>query len=247
MLELRHITKTYAGPQGRVKALQDLSLSVGAGEFVAVRGPSGCGKTTLLLAAGGLLRPDAGEVLVNGENLYRLPAEARARFRAATIGFVFQQFHLVPYLSVRDNILTPTLAHPFPEARNRAAELLARFGLEHRARHVPAELSTGERQRTALARALLTRPRLLLADEPTGNLDDANGQIVLTCLADFARAGGAVLLVTHDQRAAEVAQRTVELANAASGGRQPPDGQNICHLPLHQPGAYAPGAPGGGP
>jgi putative ABC transport system ATP-binding protein len=217
MLEIHNLSKTYQTTKGPVPVLSDFSLRVDPGEFVAVRGPSGCGKTTLLLAAGGLLRPDEGRVLVNSQDLYRLDAEARARFRAEQIGFVFQQFHLVPYLSLRDNVLTPSLARPLLDARQRAEELLARLGLEGRAHHVPAQASTGERQRTALARALLHRPRLLLADEPTGNLDEASGGIVLNHLAEFARAGGAVLLVTHDARAADFAQRTICLDTAAAG------------------------------
>jgi ABC-type lipoprotein export system ATPase subunit len=214
LLEIRRLSKSYPGPLGTVRALEEISLMVPAGEFVAVQGPSGCGKTTLLLAAGGLLRPDAGNVAVDGTDLYALSDEERARFRALTIGFVFQQFHLVPYLSVLDNVLAPALALITADSRQRAEELIGRFGLSHRLHHVPSELSTGERQRTALARALLNRPRLLLADEPTGNLDQENGQMVLGCLADFARDGGAVLLATHDPRAAEYAQRVVPLEPA---------------------------------
>jgi putative ABC transport system ATP-binding protein len=220
MLSLRQVRKTYQGPKGPVVALADFSLEIGAGEFVAVRGPSGSGKTTLLLVAGGLLHPDSGQAVLDGQDIYRMSREARARLRAQAIGFVFQQFHLVPYLSVLDNVLTPALAQPRPDARARAMELIERFGLAPRMHHVPAELSTGERQRTALARALLNRPRLLLADEPTGNLDDANGDIVLNAFAEFAKAGGAVLLVTHDQRASTFAQRVLQLDKAA-----PPNGK----------------------
>jgi ABC-type lipoprotein export system ATPase subunit len=211
MLEIKTISKTYTGSAGPVRALVSFSLSLQPGEFVAVQGPSGCGKTTLLLAAGGLLRPDSGTVVVEGTDLYTLSSEARARFRAAHLGFVFQQFHLVPYLSVLDNVLCPALAVEVPNARSRAVELIERFGLAGRLHHVPAELSTGERQRTALARALLPRPRLLLADEPTGNLDSDNGAAVLKHLAQFAHAGGAVLLVTHDLRAAEYTDRVCPL------------------------------------
>jgi ABC-type lipoprotein export system ATPase subunit len=209
MLEIHNLCKTYRGLRGTVTALAGLSLRVGAGDFVALRGPSGCGKTTLLLAAGGLLRPDSGTVTVKGQDLYALGDEARARFRATNIGFVFQQFHLVPYLSVLENVLTAGLGVQVADARSRAEALLSRFGLSQRAHHVPAELSTGERQRTALARALLHNPPLLLADEPTGNLDPDNGRVVLQYLAEHARAGGAVLLVTHDPEATVQAQRTI--------------------------------------
>jgi ABC-type lipoprotein export system ATPase subunit len=211
MLEIRDLSKIYRGPAGTLRVLQGLSLEVAAGEFVAVQGRSGCGKTTLLLAAGGLLRPDAGRVLVAGQDLYALPEEARARFRAAHIGFVFQQFHLIPYLSALDNVLAAGLAVKVPDARARAEGLLAALGLAERRRHVPAELSTGERQRTALARALFHRPRLLLADEPTGNLDRDSAEVVLNHLAEFARSGRAVLLVTHDPEAAARAQRVLRL------------------------------------
>ncbi len=211
MLELESVAKTYPGPKGPVRAVAGLTLRVDAGEFVAVRGPSGCGKTTLLLMAGALLRPDSGKVRLNGTDPYALPAEGRSRFRAANVGFVFQQFHLVPYLSVLENVLAPSLAMPDPGARPRATELVERFGLRERIFHVPAQLSTGERQRTAMARALLNRPRALLADEPTGNLDAASGKMVLDAMAEFAASGGAVLLVTHDDRAAKYARRLIEL------------------------------------
>jgi len=205
ILNIHNLTKTY----GAVRAVDDVSLSVGSGEFVAIQGPSGCGKSTLLLAAGGLLRPDTGNVIVDGQDLYTLSPDERARFRAEHIGFVYQQFHLVPYLSVLDNVLVPSLASS--ALRGRAVELVAQFGLADRAHHVPAQLSVGERQRCALARALLNRPKLLLADEPTGNLDRENGQVVLDCLREFAGNGGAVLLVTHDNNAIGVAHRWIRL------------------------------------
>jgi len=215
VLRATNLAKAYAGTGKTVRALEGATFNVAPGELVAVQGPSGCGKTTLLLIAGGLLKPDAGQVLLVGQDPYALSPDARARFRAENIGFVFQQFHLVPYLSVLDNILAPTLARPAENANERATELARRFGLADRQDHTPGELSTGERQRTALARALLHKPQLLLADEPTGNLDEASGKIVLGHLAEFTKAGGAVLLVTHDPRAAEYATRTVRM----EGGR----------------------------
>jgi len=211
VLRVTNLEKAYKGQGKTVRALDAATLQVAPGELVAVQGPSGCGKTTLLLVAAGLLKPDAGQVLVNAQDPYALAPDGRARFRAENMGFVFQQFHLVPYLSALDNILAPTLARPAPDAAERAAHLARHFGLAERQDHLPGELSTGERQRTALARALLHNPRLLLADEPTGNLDEASGKVVLSHLAEFAKAGGAVLLVTHDPRAAEYATRTLRM------------------------------------
>jgi ABC-type lipoprotein export system ATPase subunit len=214
VLVLEGIGKSYPGRTGPVPAVTSLSLAVAAGEFVALQGPSGSGKTTALLCAGGLLRPDTGRVTIDGRDLYALPVEERARLRASAIGFIFQEFHLLPYLSVLENVLVPSLGKRLPEADRRAEELIDRFGLGPRARHLPAELSTGERQRVALARALLNRPRLLLADEPTGNLDPENGRAVLDHLTGFSREGGAVLLVTHDDDAAARAGRRVRLEAA---------------------------------
>ena len=214
MLEIHNLSKYYNGPKGIIRALEDVTIQIRDGEFVAVQGPSGCGKTTLLLAAGGLLAPTEGRIVMNEEHdPYRMSPDERARFRAKNIGFVFQQFHLIPYLTVLENVLAPSLALPKPENRKRAHDLIARFNMTDRIDHVPAELSTGERQRTALARALFNNPKLLLADEPTGNLDDENAVIVLAAFSEFARSGGAVLLVTHDNTIAGLADRVIHLKN----------------------------------
>jgi len=218
ILELRDVQKHFRRLDGVVRAVEGVSLRIGAGEFVAVQGPSGSGKTTLLMAAGVLMQPDSGTVVITGGEPYKLSAEQRAGFRAAHIGFVFQQFHLVHYLNVLDNVLTAALASRVADAKERARELIERFGLASRAGHVPSELSTGERQRVALARALLNRPKLLLADEPTGNLDEENGRLVLDCLAGFAKEGGAVLLVTHDPKAAQVSHRALRMENGRLTG-----------------------------
>jgi putative ABC transport system ATP-binding protein len=215
MLRLENTSKHYAKSGETIHALDSVSLEVAEGEFVVVRGPSGCGKTTVLLTAGGLLAPDGGRVLVAEQDPYALSPEARARLRAEHIGFVFQQFHLIPYLTVIENVLVPSIALPRAGARAQAEELLERFGLKDRTGHLPAELSTGERQRTALARALLNEPRLLLADEPTGNLDPENGLAVCEHIAEFTRAGGAALMVTHDAAAEHLADRVIHLR----GGR----------------------------
>jgi putative ABC transport system ATP-binding protein len=208
LMKIDHISKTYSGDRP-VRALSGVSLEMHAGQFIAIRGPSGCGKSTLLLTAGTLLAPDSGEVSLFGEQPYKMSGDARATFRGQHLGFVFQQFHLVPYLSVLENVIAPTLATDsavptgnLNSARVRACELLDRFGLGDRTDHTPAKLSSGERQRCALARALFNQPKLLLADEPTGNLDPDNATIVLEAMRRFADDGGAVLLVTHDDRAA---------------------------------------------
>jgi len=213
MLEFRNVTRSFDGPEGKVTALEGVSLSVSLGELLAVHGPSGCGKTTLLLTAGALLRPNAGQVSLDGQDPYGLNPEMRSELRARTVGFVFQQFHLIPYLTVRQNILTSSLALPAKEADQRAQELVSRFGLDNRAGHVPAQLSTGERQRTALARALLNQPKIILADEPTGNLDERNADIVFGYLRQYVDEGGCVLLVTHDAKAAAHATSTLQMVD----------------------------------
>jgi len=211
MLEFKGVSKSFAGPDGEVAALRDVSFSMAAGEFLVARGPSGCGKTTLLLVAGALLSPDSGEVQIDGQVPYALPPNRRSALRAAKIGFVFQQFHLIPYLTVTDNILACSVARPRAQACDRARELISRFGLEHRRNHVPAQLSSGECQRTALARALFNEPGLILADEPTGNLDEENTRVVLQYLAEFAEKGGAVLIGSHSKEALRYAHRSFRL------------------------------------
>jgi putative ABC transport system ATP-binding protein len=218
-LHVEDLAKVYDGPEGPVRALGGVSLTVAPGELVVVQGPSGCGKTTLLLSAGGLLRPTSGRVLVDGQDLYALAPGPRAAFRARHVGFVFQQFHLIPYLSVRDNILAPSLAVRGAVERGRVDELVETLGLRDRAAHRPAALSTGERQRVALARAVLNRPEVLLADEPTGNLDPDNAQVVLCFLRSYARGGGTVLLVTHSATSKETADRVVRLRGGTISDR----------------------------
>ena len=211
MLLLERVVKTYSKGTVQVTALAPLDLTVQAGEFVAVQGPSGSGKTTCLLIAGGLLRPDSGKALVDGHDLYAMTRNQLAAFRSKNIGFVFQQYHLIPYLSVLENILAPEAALGQTDGQGRGRALAEQFGLEHRLDHTPGELSSGEKQRTALARALLFQPKILLADEITGNLDQANAQIVLGYLREYANAGGSVLLVTHDREIASQANRIERL------------------------------------
>jgi len=208
MIELVNVSKVYRTDSGEVRALDDVTLSVAPGEFVTVRGPSGSGKSTLLLTIGGMIRPTKGRVLIDDQNVYMMSSRQRARLRADTIGFVFQMFHLVPYLSSLENVLLPTLARP-GAGRQDASALLTRLQLANRLHHRPAQLSTGERQRVALARALLNSPEIILADEPTGNLDPDNARQVMDYLAQFHREGGTVVVVTHDPLADQYAQRTI--------------------------------------
>jgi ABC-type lipoprotein export system ATPase subunit len=211
MIHLEDVSKTYRTADGPVHALSGVTLDVDRGEYVSVRGPSGCGKSTLLMIVGGLGMPTSGRVVVAGQELPAVSAAARARFRAERIGFVFQMFHLLPYLTVLENVAAAALPGGRAGARGRAAELLRKFNLADRLRHRPAELSAGERQRVAIARALINQPQLILADEPTGNLDLDSAAAVLELLADFHRQGGTVLLVTHQEMAAGYAQRNVLL------------------------------------
>ncbi len=192
LLELENVSKTFSCNDHPVRAVEELSLQLDRGQFTAVCGPSGCGKSTLLLICGGLLRPETGTVTLHGHDLLSLSTENRASVRAAHIGFVFQQFHLVPYLNVLDNVsvaslgLRPGSAEDGGSVETRALELIDRFGLRDRIQHLPSELSTGERQRVALARALLNRPKLLLADEPVSNVDPARAEATVDLLCNVA-------------------------------------------------------------
>ncbi len=217
LLSVDNVSKTYQRNGQSVRALEDVTCQLDSGQFVAVCGPSGCGKSTLLFICGGLMRPESGNVVLEDSNLYGLSPDGRATCRAMSIGFVFQQFHLVPYLNVKDNIMAASLAiasqpsASHQDVQRRTDQLLEHFGLVDRAEHVPSQLSTGERQRVALARALLNRPKLLLADEPTGNLDVENSDIVMNHLREFVTEGGSVLLVTHDRSAAERSDRVLRI------------------------------------
>ncbi|OVE81788.1 ABC transporter [bacterium M21] len=210
-IKVEHIQKKFVAAGNNVTAVDDVSFELDSGEFAAVYGPSGCGKSTLLLVLGGLLSPDQGRVVMGDTDIYQMSNTQRAAFRAAHVGFMFQQFYLIPYLSVLDNVLAPMLSTPVANAQDRAKELLERFNLADRMMHVPAKLSVGEQQRVAMARALLTSPNIILADEPTGNLDRRNGEEVLSYLSDFAAGGGSVLMVSHDDRAIEKASIRLEI------------------------------------
>ena len=211
MIQLKNITKKYITENQTILALDEVSLNAEEGEFVVVSGASGSGKTTLLLAAGGLLKPTSGKIIINNVDIYDLTPEQRSVIRANNIGFVFQQYHLIPYLTILENVKVPMLANKSAIPDNEVIELIDSLGLKDRLHHIPSELSAGEKQRTALARALLFNPKILLADEITGNLDPVNIEIVMNCLADFKSSGGTILLVTHDMDVSKKADRVIYL------------------------------------
>ena len=211
MLEFQDISKSYPAPSGEVQALQNVSFSLSSGECLLIKGPSGCGKTTLLLVAGCLLIPGSGRMLVNGNDPAGMHARDMDNLRARTFGFVFQQYHLIPYLTVEENILSPSLATKDRIDPNSLEQLIRKFGLEGRIDHLPHQLSAGEKQRTALARAVFNNPDILLADEPTGNLDEENAGIIYSFLEDYASGGGSVLLVSHDSKAVDYASRILNM------------------------------------
>ncbi|MCI0588295.1 MAG: ABC transporter ATP-binding protein [Planctomycetes bacterium] len=214
VLEARRLVRAFRQGRREVRALDGVDFRLEPGEFAAVVGPSGSGKSTLLHLLGALDVPTEGEVLFEGRSLHAMSDDERARLRRTQIGFVFQFFQLFPTLSALENVEVPLLLDGLspPRARERARALLDRVGLSERGGHRPEELAGGERQRVAIARALAPDPRVLLADEPTGNLDRENGARVLDLLGDLSRGEGrAVLLVTHDERGAARAGRTVRL------------------------------------
>jgi len=213
VLAVENVTKVFEEGRQRVEVLKGITMDVAAGEVVALEGPSGSGKTTLLSILGCLDRPSRGEYLFEGHSVESLGDDELSRLRNRSIGFVFQSFHLIPQLTVAENVETPLLYEGAPpsEWRRRALEALERVSLAHRADHRPSELSGGEAQRTAIARALVTGPRLLLADEPTGNLDTHTGEEIARLLDELHAGGGTVVLVTHNESLARRAERVVRL------------------------------------
>jgi putative ABC transport system ATP-binding protein len=213
ILRCESLTQTYTSGGRELTVLHDVSFVVEPGAFLAIVGPSGSGKSTLLGLLAGLDRPRTGRVVLDGHDLGRLDEDARARLRAEKVGFVFQSFHLIPTLTARENVQVP-LELRGADGRARADELLTRVGLGDRGHHYPAQLSGGEQQRVALARAFSHQPRLLFADEPTGNLDASTGAAVIDLMAEMNRERGTTLvLVTHDPDLARRARRVIRLAN----------------------------------
>ena len=212
VIALHGVTREYAGHAGVVRALADASFTIGSGEWVAITGPSGSGKSTLVNLLGCLDTPTSGKLTIDGEEVHAMSSTELDRFRADKIGFVFQQFHLIPYLSALENVMLAQYFHSMTNAAD-ARAALDRVGLANRADHLPSELSGGEQQRVCIARALINDPPILLADEPTGNLDAANQKIVADILRELHTAGHTIVMVTHDPEMAALAQRKIALSH----------------------------------
>ncbi|MBR1865772.1 MAG: ABC transporter ATP-binding protein [Lachnospiraceae bacterium] len=208
LLELKNVSKIY----GELHALDHVSLNVEKGEWVAIMGPSGSGKSTMMNIIGCMDKPTEGEVLLDGMDLAKESAKSLTTIRRDKIGLIFQQFHLVSYLTALENVMVAQYYHSIPDEKE-AMEALERVGLADRAKHLPSQLSGGEQQRVCVARALINYPEIILADEPTGNLDEANEEIVVELFRKLHEEGTTLIVVTHDPEVAEVAQRTLVLRN----------------------------------
>ncbi len=207
MIGTRKLAKIY---DGKTYALRDVDISINEGEWCSIIGPSGSGKTTLLNMISCLDHPTRGSVLVNGTDVTHMDQKQLTRFRRDNIGLIFQQYHLIPYLSALENVMMAQYYHSIVD-ENDAREALKRVGLGHRLKHIPAHLSGGEQQRVCIARALINEPKILLADEPTGNLDQKNGRIVLDLIRKLHKEGHTIALVTHNPEIAKIGSRTIEL------------------------------------
>ncbi len=213
MIKVENLTKVFHTDEVETHALNGVSMEVGDGEFVAVMGPSGCGKSTLLNILGLLDNPTSGQYWLDGQEVGSLRERERTLFRRGRIGFVFQGFNLIDELNVEENVELPlkALGVPAGERKERVVEILRKLKMSHRSHHYPQQLSGGQQQRVAIARAVVTKPTLLLADEPTGNLDSKNGLEVMELLEQLNREGVTIVMVTHSKHDAAFAQRTVEL------------------------------------
>ena len=206
LLEIKNVSKIY----GPLKALDNVNLTVENGEWLAIMGPSGSGKSTMMNIIGCMDKPSLGEVILDGVDIAKESGRKLTEIRRDKIGLIFQQFHLVNYLTAVENVMVSQYYHSMPDEKE-ALEALERVGLKDRAKHLPSQLSGGEQQRVCIARALINHPEIILADEPTGNLDEANENIVIDIFKQLHRQGTTLIVVTHDPEVAEVAQRTVVL------------------------------------
>lgn len=212
-IQIRNLEKIFRTDTVQTMALNNVSLDVADGEFVAVMGPSGCGKSTLLNILGLLDNPTKGSYLLDGREVADLRESGRTEYRKGRIGFIFQSFNLIDEMTIRDNIMLPLNNLPLSreEKNRRVDEAMTRMGISHRSRHYPGQLSGGQQQRAAIARAIVGRPGLILADEPTGNLDSKNGAEVMQLLSELHREGATIVMVTHSQRDAAAADRIINL------------------------------------
>ncbi|MGK2935230.1 MAG: ABC transporter ATP-binding protein [Gemmatimonadaceae bacterium] len=216
MLVATNLTKEYQSGSSSLTALRDVSFSVPQGDLVAISGPSGSGKTTLLGLLAGLDTPTRGTVVLDGDDITAMSEDGRAKLRGAKVGFVFQSFQLIPALTALENVQVPLELRGERDASARARDLLARVGLAKRGSHFPAQLSGGEQQRVAIARAFANSPRILFADEPTGNLDGATGEMIMDTVVELNRESGTtVIIVTHEQTVAARARRLIRLSDGA--------------------------------
>lgn len=213
MISIDKLTKVYRTDEIETTALNSVSFNIEQGEFVAIMGPSGCGKSTLLNILGMLDAPDGGSYYFSGQEISQLNERQRSGIRKAHIGFVFQNFNLIEELTVFENVELPLIYNKVPakERKQRVDEMLERIGIAHRAKHFPLQLSGGQQQRVAVARALITKPELILADEPTGNLDTANGNEVMELLCELNEAGTTIVMVTHSSHDASYSNRKINL------------------------------------
>lgn len=214
MIQLRSICKSFERPgEGRLRVLDEIDFDVDPGEFVAIVGPSGSGKSTLMNLLGLLDRPDSGQYELSGRPISGLDSKQLAKIRNQTIGFVFQQFHLLPRTTAAENVELPLVYSETRDTERRAVEALCRVGLEDRLSHYPSQLSGGQQQRVAIARALVNQPEVILADEPTGNLDRASGDSVLGLFQELNQSGTTILVITHDSEVAARASRVVRIVD----------------------------------
>ena len=213
MIEVSDVTKSYSIGGNQVNALDGVSLEISEGDFMAVTGPSGSGKSTLLYTLGGLLTPNTGRILVNESDIYSLNQRQRAKFRRDNVGFIFQTFELLPYLTALENVMLPLSIDGVNswEQEDRAYDSLEKVGLDERADHKPTELSGGEQQRVAVARGLVNEPKILLADEPTGNLDQKTGDGIMGLLSDLNEEGQTIVFVTHDLSRTVIANKVISM------------------------------------
>ena len=216
MIEIQNVTKSFSKNGHEIMAVSDLSLTIEKGTFSVVYGKSGSGKSTLLMMIGGMMTPDNGRVVIDGSDLYMLSRGERNKFRKESVGFMFQRFHLLPYFTVYENIALPLAMNKVSDVDDKVSDITKMLGISDRMKHYPSELSIGQQQRVAMAKALVNNPDVILADEPTGNLDSENGNIVVDQLRSVAQSGKIVIAVTHDLSLLDCADNKIKIVDGIS-------------------------------